>query len=439
MRGAVVASAGLAGLAEAGLWFMPVRAVDEMLGGSLRPTLAHLALFVAAFAGIAAAGAASAWWGGVSPAILVLALVAGLAEGRVLTAAQPGAAIAAVFVTLAVGARVASLALRDWREPVQVAFGAGAGVLLAEVIGSGFAGSAGAPLLAATVPLFFLGSLASRAATARVAGETGPNHVRGTVLALAALGGALGLAASFGGAGGLFHRLGTLAGPIFGAVFFAVLWVVAQLARPLFWLADRFKLDVEGLRRALSRLGQSARDRAAEARPPESGMLERVLGLAFILLVALALLYAFRRLHGRRMIPREPGPDRVAVTAVESRGLAPAEGSASGSRRGLRRRVPADQVRRWYAEALLELERLRVRRRASATPGEFGAEVSALFPAAGPPFGALTAAYERVRYGALSVDPGSLRALRDERERLRGTLRSLAPLPEPAEERSGSS
>src|SRR5207247_6124087 len=63
-----------------------------------------------------------------------------------------------------------------------------------------------------------------------------------------------------------------------------------------------------------------------------------------------------------------------------------------------KRELPADLVRRWYAEALLLLERRGLAKPAAVTPSEYLGDVARAFPATRAQFESLTRAYEDVRY-----------------------------------------
>ena len=76
-----------------------------------------------------------------------------------------------------------------------------------------------------------------------------------------------------------------------------------------------------------------------------------------------------------------------------------------------RRELPDDMVRRWYAQALLALERRGIQKPPSVTPGEYLIEVAAALPALADEFTALTRAYEEVRYGNRTFDAASLARL----------------------------
>jgi hypothetical protein len=104
------------------------------------------------------------------------------------------------------------------------------------------------------------------------------------------------------------------------------------------------------------------------------------------------------------------------------------EEEASPPRRpAFRRELPADAVRRLYAEVLLALRRADVRKGPALTPAEFVPEVAEAFPACEAGFARLTRAYEDVRYGSLRLDPERVRALEREQRRIVVVVRDAGP------------
>ncbi len=423
-----MAAAALAALAESMVWFFPVRFVSGLLGGWLEPTLPHLALFSLAFTG-AAVAAARFGGGPMLPAALLVASVgAGVAQGVGLQTAQPGGLIVGILVALGLGARAGSLGLRDWREPIRLSFGLGAVALLIETVGSGFAQEAGRPLLAVALPVFFLGSLGSRAASVRLADGWRAGDGRRIGWLLGGLAGVMVLAAAFGGAGGLFQGLGSVAWPVLGAVFGALLWLFAQAARPVFWLLSKLSFDFSRLQEALEDFRADVGEGSSSEAASESGMVARILGLFLIVSLALGLLFVFRRLRARSpTVGRAPARPVVEEVELEPLAADRGRGGRPGGRRG---RLPSETVRRWYAEALTAFARLRLPRHPARTPAEFAVEVAGVYPAAAPAFAELTAAYERVRYGNLTEEAGSLKRLREARGGLLRELKSAEPVPE---------
>jgi hypothetical protein len=82
----------------------------------------------------------------------------------------------------------------------------------------------------------------------------------------------------------------------------------------------------------------------------------------------------------------------------------------------LRQELPADTVRRWYAETLLALEGLGLAKVPSRTPGEYLRDVTVAFPECAAGFTALTRAYEDVRYGSMRFDTERLEGLEANRQ-----------------------
>ena len=179
--------------------------------------------------------------------------------------------------------------------------------------------------------------------------------------------------------GGVFDRIGVLLTPAANAVASFLAWVLSEAARPIFWLVDRLGIDPDRVREFFESLRHgSARP---GARAAGSG---RAVDLA-----ADARLPGVRR-HRLRHVPRDPplapavgGRSRRRVPrAPRPRVLAVHEPAPSRSR--FRRELPADAVRRWYAEALLALRRARRRPGALATPTEFAPVVAEAVPASRP-------------------------------------------------------
>jgi hypothetical protein len=325
----------------------------------------------------------------------------------------------------------ASLAVRDRREPVgvQIAWGAAAlGVECAAAAGHTL--SAWRLPLIVLVPLFVVSSLASRAATVwNEPGVEPSDRVRwrarfrlGSPVYVATL---LMIAAA-AIRGGVWQQLGLIVAPIGRLVVDVVLLVIEVILRPIFWLVERVHLHPQAAERFLRQLRRNT-PRSARFTPGAAGvgpLVGRLLGLAVILAIAYGTYRVLRRL---RPPTEAPDPD-VA-------GLAPVTASSLETRAdpGARRRVelPADAVRRWYAEVLLALGRRDLLKEPSTTPGEFLGQVRRSYPALGDDLAALTKAYEDVRYGALRLDSASLRDLEG---RQRAVLRELkrATGPEPA-------
>jgi hypothetical protein len=328
--------------------------------------------------------------------------------------------------------RGASIAFRDRRDPLGPEIVWGAAVLGAEAVAA--AGTSLAawrlPLIAAA-PVFVSASLAGRAATVWSDPQVGRQD-RARWRARIRLG-ALGYAAAVLGTaaaairGGVWERLGAIIAPVATLAVGLLLVVLLVILKPVFWLAQRVHLDPRAARDLLRRLRQNA------GRPPQltSGhggagpLIGRVLGFAVV--VAIAWL-TYRML--RRFRPPAEGSGVVDVAGLAPFAHAPIPEREREVRGRRREELPADAVRRWYAEVLLALRRRDLQKEPSATPAEFLREVRRTYPALGEHLELLTRAYEDVRYGSLRLDPGSLRDL-DARHR--ALLRALrrGPKPEP--------
>jgi hypothetical protein len=188
--------------------------------------------------------------------------------------------------------------------------------------------------------------------------------------------------------------------------------------RPVFWLAQRIHLDVlGGLQRALERI-QHGNGTASPTQVPTPGPAARLIGLLILAGFAVALFLALRR-HRRRLLEFSRKDPEVAE-------MTPLPATAPRRRRlprRSRREMPADTVRRLYAEALLTLEERGLAKATALTPGEYLGEVADAFPSTRGPFEALTRAYELVRYGHRQVDGATAADLRRRQESLLGTFR----------------
>ncbi len=107
---------------------------------------------------------------------------------------------------------------------------------------------------------------------------------------------------------------------------------------------------------------------------------------------------AIRRM--RPVIGEEEGGGASMISEERDLGAEP----VPTGRPRTRRELPADAVRRWYAESLVALDRRAVTKPAAATPAEFAGEVSRAYPGLADDFERLTRAYEDVRYGNLRLD-----------------------------------
>jgi hypothetical protein len=311
---------------------------------------------------------------------------------------------------------VATLAVRDWREPIGTSFAAWAAILVAELLFLG-RGDPSWRLMPTITVLFFAGSLASRAATVWLvtqaerppAGASKARPYRSAVAVLAALGLVLSLTFALGIRGGPLQLSGAFVYRLVAEVLaFAAGLIAAVLFPVLSWFFGLINISFDA---------QRAREAVRSIRPPPGagtggGAAARVIGLvlfagAFLLLISMI----WRR--WKLLLPEEeqttqaePEPERMFIP------------KRLRKRRGprLRRELPADTVRRWYAEALLALERLGLPKPPSRTPGEYLPLVNTAFPESARGFTALTRAYEQVRYGSIALGEEAVWRLEIERD-----------------------
>jgi hypothetical protein len=406
----------LAALGEAAVLYLPLHDVAVNEGRVVSGPMAHYWLFVLVFAG---GVAVATWLRGFTnflPVMVAWAVGIGVVQGIWWGTGDAVTALASVVLWLLVAARIFTLALRDWREPIGTSFGVGAGVLLAEVI---LMGSFAEPraVLPIAVPQFFLSSLASRAASLRLgtrpvtvsSGDSAeqvepPSRVPAArigmgLVAIAALALILAAADLLGGRDGGLLWLGKL---ILSVVLPILAYVLAPVAKALLiglvWLFGLLDIDLSPLR-SLAGTIDNFRAQPPDATSPGGGPVGRILALLVLLALGFLLVRTIRtRL---RRFERKGEPSEELVEAVPISVFPPGR-----RRRGprVRRELPADTVRRWYAEALLVLERLGLPKAPALTPGEYLREVTIAFPECAPGFTALTRAYEDVRYGSLSFD-----------------------------------
>jgi hypothetical protein len=432
-----VPAASLAALAESGLLFLPLQlvVVDEV-GASTGP-LATYPVFVALFTGGVAAASAFRHSPVMPTAAAAAALGVGLAQALMWGEGGLAATGLVVILSLLVAFRAVVLGHRDWRDPVAESFVVGTLVLLAEVaIGTTGDGSEWEPYLLAVVTLFFLGSLGSRAASVWVAGHLGRipdqgsgRRLRFAVLCLGGFGGVLVVAAALGRPRGPLAKAGGLALFLLGQILYGIAFVVARVvAGPIEWVVDRLNVDI-------SVVSDVARDlegflqRGPPAGTPGSSPLARILGLAVLAAIGFLLVRAIRRY--RELAGAAPAPARAPEPEPETDRVG---ARRRPGRRSLRRRreLPADTVRRWYAEALLDLERLGLRRPQSGTPGEYLRTAAAAYPECATGFTALTRAYEDVRYGSRVLPRAEIDRLDASRQLAMAALRRARPIEEEA-------
>lgn len=423
---ASVLPALLAALAESAVLYLPLHDVATNEGHVVAGPMAHYPLFVLVFTAIVAAATRLRGSSRLLPAVGVSAIAIGVVQGVWWGTGEAVATTTSVVLWLLVALRVTTLALRDWRDPISRSFGVGAAALLAEIVLMGRFAEARL-VLPVAVPQFFLASLASRAASLRLStrpvtmdrsgpsgGGPSPRGGRRTfnmalvgiaVFALLMVGAVL-----LGGREGGLLVLGRL---ILSAVLPILAYVLAPVARLILeavvWVFAFLHIDLSPLR-SLAETIDNFTDQPPTA-TPGGGPLGRVLALVVLLALGLLVVRTLRA-RWRRF-------DRTGD--LEEEPPTPRPVSILSSRRRRRRsrprlELPADTVRRWYAEALLVLDRLGLPKAAARTPGEYLRQVTLAFPECAPGFTALTRAYEDVRYGSLRFDRETLGKLEANRQ-----------------------
>lgn len=422
-------AATFAALAESGIVYLPAHMIATESGGTHVGVLVFAPLFIAAFVGgVVLACRFRAWsniWfvaGGISVAV-------GLALGH----GDMNRSVFTVALVLLVCLRVLTLGLRDWRSPIQAEFGWGAVALGFEAILSAGPQPNWKPALVLFVPLFFIGSLASRATTVWTASasdelsdETRAGWLRRALLVTGGLVVAMAAAVGLGVRGGVFDQIGAWLAPLGNGLAELLTWTLSQLARPIFWLVDQLHIDPRGVREFLESLRIRASRAAHQSLAPSPySFIQRILGLLAFAGVVYMLFRVIRRF--RPEISAEPavagGPATISVSDL---GETPVPAPAL-----FRRELPADAVRRWYAEILIELERRQLPKDPARTPAEFAPDVALAFPECSEPFRALTRAYEDVRYGSLVFDRGELKRLEGDH---RAVMAALKRAPKPTAE-----
>ena len=426
-------AAALAGLAEAGLAFLIVAEVaTEGANAKVGPLLIY-PVFLALFTGGVVLGmrlrGIRAYAAGALGVGVVLALLQGLAwgHGDVL-----GVSLLIVVMAFA-AARTVTLVRRDWSEPVEGSFLGGAAVLLLEVALAPSATRLWQRLIPFVVVLFFVGSLASRAVSMTVLERSrkdaapvrrARDDLPRPAAFLAILVALMGLAALLGSSNGLLQRLG---GPVYDVAVLIIVgsgWLLARIIYvPAYGIFHLLHINLAGLRALAERLHDVA-VHPARGRGGGKDWLVRLAGFAFLAGVG----YLLARTTGRwlRQLQREHTPTRKPAVMTED---VIAFGAPRGERRPfLRRELPADVIRRWYAEALVALEGRGLARPSGATPAEYLADVARAFPTTGAAFAQLTRAYEDVRYGSLAVDRAVVRRLNEGRAAMMDSFRREAPV-----------
>jgi hypothetical protein len=355
-------------------------------------------------------------------AAIVLAVLAGAWLGR----GDLNRSVFAVVVCLLVALRAITLALRDWRLPIHAEFGWFAVALGIEVMVAAGANPEWRGPLVVIVPLFFAAALASRAATvwttsgsAELDERVRAAWIRRAALATGLLVGTMAASVTFSVRGGVFDRVGAWIAPAANAFASLLAWTLSQVVRPIFWLVDRLGIDPDRVREFFEDLRDNAARAAQEAGTSEGPTVwQRILGFVAFAAIGYALFRVIRRFkpRGGGAEPERPAPSSATVSALEEESL------PSGPR--LRRELPADKVRRWYAETLGTLRSREVLKEAWQTPAEFVPTVAEAFPACAAPFAELTRAYEDVRYGGIRLAGDRLERLESGQETMSAAMSS---------------
>jgi hypothetical protein len=422
-----VSASVTAAIAEAAVWCLPLHTVVSAGSGTAIP----LALFLPSFVSVFAVAVALACRYRSSPRVGTFTASAGMIAGLVLGRGSAQHVVFIVLVFLLLGIRAIALAFRDWREPIATSFLVGALALVAEAVVATAAPNDWSHPLIILTPVFFIGSLISRAVSVwsshdaeELMQERREHWLRRSVAGTAWIPVAMLIAVVLGVRGGALDHVGSVLAPVGNALVSLLVFVFSQLSRPIFWLVDRLGIDPEGVRRVFARIQANA-DRAGHRARQHVGhpsLLGRMLGLTLFVLAAWGLIRFLRRLRpettgeGRR-------PSHAPVTAISGSLPAPPD----VVERTTRREPPADRVRRWYAEVLAALARRGVQKDPSLTPAEFGPQMSAAYPECAEAFGALTRAYEDVRYGSLQLDRAGLRLMEEHRKTILAAIRRREP------------
>ncbi len=409
-------AAALAAAAEAGVVYLPLS-----LAISNVSTVPGYLLFTALYCASVAATARFRDVRGVGGAVAVMVLLIGLALARVASGAgAPGPVIVLAFLVL--GLRVVVLGYRDWHEPLDVSSLVAGVALLGE---ASFAGGTTGwnALLWVIVPVFFLGTLASRAASMWLVGsplgvsESDRWMRRAARVATVGLVVGAAVAVGFGGRGGLAARAGVAFTWVVAVVASVLVLVMSQIARFVFFLLRNVHVDARAFERTIQRLRANVRSVRTRSGPVVSGP-HRLFGLLVFGALAYVVYRAIRRRRPEILAHAEAAPSVRASEGLREK-LPVVQ-----FRLAHRREMPADRVRRWYAEILLALERRKLVRGQSQTPGEFLGQVGEAYPACAGSLESITRAYEDVRYGRLKVDRAGLKKLARDHEHVLKTIRS---------------
>lgn len=391
---------GLAALAESGVLALPVWLLLTETRGLEIGVVALAVPFMTIYVGAVLLACRFRASRHLPLAAIVVAVLAGAWLGR----GDLNRSVFAVVVFLLVALRAITLALRDWRLPIHAEFGWFALALGVEVMVSAGANPEWRGPLVVIVPLFFAAALASRAATVWTTSGSSEldervraSWIRRAGLATGLLVAAMAAAVAFSVRGGVFDRVGAWIAPAANAFASLLAWTLSQIVRPIFWLVDQLGIDPDRVREFFEDLRESAARAAQEAGSSEGPTVwQRILGFVAFAAIGYAVFRVIRRFtpKGGGAEPERAVPASATVSALE-------EPQPVVSR--LRRDLPADRVRRWYAETLEILRNREVVKEAWQTPAEFVPRVATAFPACAAPFAELTRAYEDVRYGGFRL------------------------------------
>ena len=400
---------GLAALAESGVLALPVWLLLTETRGLEIGVVALAVPFMTIYVGAVLLACRFRASRHLPLAAIVVAVLAGAWLGR----GDLNRSVFAVVVFLLVALRAITLALRDWRLPIHAEFGWFALALGIEVMVSAGANPEWRGPLVAIVPLFFAAALASRAATVWTTSGSSEldervraSWIRRAGLATGLLVAAMAAAVAFSVRGGVFDWVGAWIAPAANAFASLLAWTLSQIVRPIFWLVDQLGIDPDRVREFFEDLRESAARAAQEAGSSEGPTVwQRILGFVAFAAIGYALFRVIRRFKpkGGGAEPERAVPASATVSALAQ------EQVAAGPR--LHRELPADRVRRWYAETLGALRSRDVMKETWQTPAEFVPSVAAAFPACAAPFAELTRAYEDVRYGGLRLEGDRLERL----------------------------
>jgi hypothetical protein len=225
------------------------------------------------------------------------------------------------------------------------------------------------------------------------------------------------VAGLFGRRGGALQWVGQglfrLGAELIGLMAYALAKV---LLRPLNWVVTTLHLDLDPLSRLAQNL-EGFRRNAAHSQLGHASALNRFLGLLFFVLIGVLVLRALRR--QRELVERfRPSDMQEPEAAATPFALL----RARRKRRRFGPELPTDTVRRWYAQALLALQRKGLPKPPAETPGEYLRTVIDSLPRCAAEFTVLTRAYEDVRYGDRPLDERAIQRLEPHRVLLMETI-----------------